>query len=109
MGEAALDAVARHGLAEEDDVGLERTGPAGEAVDHDEPVEHVVGELGVAVGVHLADPRAERRVRGLQSLVELGAAGDVAAAEADRPVQAAVQLDDVAAPRRPGAARRRSA
>ena len=91
----SLHAVPRHGLAEEDDVGLERPLPAGQAVDHHEPVEQLVGQLRVAVGIDLVDPRTERRVGRAQALVELRPAGDVAAVQADRPVQAAVQFDDV--------------
>ena len=107
--EAVLHAVPGHGLAEEHDVGLQRALAAGRAADHDELVQRLVGQVGVPVGVHLGRAGREPRVGGAQPLSSRSGARWPPQVAADHAVEAAVELDDVAARRPPGGGRRRSA
>ena len=89
---AALDPVLGHVLAEEHDVGLEVA--AARRALGDAEVGGVV-QHDVAVGRHLADARLVAGVEQREPGVQLGSWSQLAALQADHPVDAAVQVDHV--------------
>mmetsp|Transcript_897 Transcript_897/g.3044 ORF Transcript_897/g.3044 Transcript_897/m.3044 type:complete len:247 (+) Transcript_897:1122-1862(+) len=94
--EAGVDAVLRDVVAEEDDVGLQDAVAAPLARRQEEVVGFFQLDVRVAVGPQyvVADERGEA-IHNFQFVVVRGSLGRRVAAEADAPIAAAVQRDDV--------------